>query len=361
MGGMKTRGDWAERETWLGGFVRLTARGKPTFIIEKRIGGRLFKVSTRCHTEDAAVKELAKFENNPRGYRPGAIAGLMMTKELVIEYVNWQMAPAPIGAGNSRAWAKDCGRYLFDWGDAIDACDLRHLTSPDVKKMLKTWNTSAASRVVALKGFYSWLRKERGLVKHHEDPMPDVSIPERQAAKETATGARDVPFARVQKVYRHLRKDVRDILLLLSGTGWHLSEVRRFAEAGEIRKDPTGKHLAVLVTFHKRKEKAVAGLVHRAHLGAAKRLRAAGGLLSDSTLAQVMRWANTKAGIDRKTERPVYLGDMRHNVGTWAIEAGDDIRDVARAYNHESEKMLRRHYVRHAVPRATVTTKVLKG
>lgn len=358
---MKSRGDWADRQTWLGGFVRNTSRGKPVFIIEKRIGGHLFKVSTRCHTEAAAVGELKKFEANPRAYRPGSMAGLQMTKELVAEHVDWQLSPKPLGPQNSRGWALGCGNLLADWLIALDERDLRHLAATDVKAMLKTWTTSLPARVVALKGFYSWLRKEKGALKHHEDPMPDVSIPERRAAKETQTGARDVPFDRVQKVYRHLRADVRDILLLLTATGWHLSEVRRFVEHGEIRKDPAGKHLAVLVTFHKRGEKAVAGLMHRKHVEAAKRLRASGSMLSDSTLAQVMRWANTKAGIDRKKERPVYLGDMRHSVGTWAIEAGDDIRDVARAYNHESEKMLRRHYVRHAVPRATVTTRMLKG
>jgi hypothetical protein len=358
---MKTSGDSVEtagRERWLGGFVRRTVRNKPVFVIEKRIGGRLFKASTRCHTEDAALRELRKFEANPFAYRPGA-AGLVLTKELVLEHVDWQMAPAPLGAENSRAWALSCGNFLVAWLEALDGRDLRHVSSTDVKALLKTWTTSLPARIVALKGLYTWLRKEKGVLKHHEDPMPDVRIPERHAAKETATGARDVPFDRVQKVYRHLRRDVRDVLFLLTATGWHLSEVRRFAEAGEIRKDPTGKHLATLVTFHKRREYAVAGLVHQEHLEAAKRLRAAGTMLSDSTLAGLMRSANRKAGVARD-ERQVYLGDMRHSVSTWAIEAGDSMENTAKALNHSGEKMLRRHYVRHAVPRATIKVRVLK-
>jgi integrase len=349
------------RPRWLGGFIRETANGKPVYVIEKRISGALFKVSTRRHTEDAAMRELRRFEADPGGYDPTRTADtLTMTPELVMEHVDWQMTPRPAGRGNSRQWALECGNFLKGWLEALGGRDLRRVSSIDVKHLLKRWETSLPARVVAIKGFFSWLRKEKGLLKHHEDPMPDVRIPERHAAKETLTGARDVPFQRVQKVYRHLRKDVRDILLLLSGTGWHLSEVRRFATNGEIRKDPTGKHLATLVTFHKRKEKAVSGIMHREHLDAAKRLRAAGTMLSDSTLAGLMRKANRRAGI-KPDERPVYFGDMRHNVSTWAIEAGEDIGVTAKAFNHTSEKMLRQHYVRHAVPRATIKTRVLKG
>lgn len=349
------------RRPWLGGFVRDTKRGKPIYVIEKRIHGALFKVSTRRHTEDGAMRELRRFEADPGNYdATGAVDVLKMTPELVLEFVDWSMAPKPAGRGNSRDWAMSCGRILRDWLRALGGVDLRRVKATEhIKPALRTWTTSIPARVVVLKAFYSWLRKEKGVVKHFEDPTPDVRIPERNAAKETATGARDVPFARVQAVYAHLRADVRDILLLLTGTGWHVSEVRRFAESGEIRKDPTGRHLATLVTFHKRKEKAVAGLVHQEHVDAATRLREKGAMLSPNTLAGLMRQANRAAGI-KDDERRVFFGDMRHSVGTWAIEAGDDIRDVARAYNHESEKMLRRHYVRHAVPRGTVTTRVLQ-
>jgi len=147
-------------------------------------------------------------------------------------------------------------------------------------------------------------------------------------------------------------------ILVLVGTGWHLSEVTRFAESGEIRKDPTGVHLATLVTWHKRKEKAVSGVTKRAHLEAAKRIREGGQLLGRSRLAFLMRRACRDAGLPK--EEWFGFGDMRHSVSTWAIESGDDIRDVARAFNHESEAMLRQHYVRHAVPRGTVSTRVLK-
>lgn len=351
-----------KRPVWLGGFIRVTARGKRVYVIEKRIGGVLFKASTRKHTEDAAIKEFRKFEADPGGYDPTKSAdSLIMTPELVLEHVDWQTAPRPAGLGNDHEWALTCGSFLKAWLEAYGNRDLRRVTAVDIKQMLRRWKTSVPNRVSALKGFYSWLRKEKGLLKHHEDPTPDVPIPGRRAAKETETGARDASFEKVQRVYAHLREDVRDILLLLSGTGWHVSEVRRFVTNGEIRKDPTGKHLATLVTFHKLREHAVSGLTHPEHLEAARRLREKGYMLSRKHLATLMLKANIAAGIDPETERPVYLGDMRHSVGTWAIEDGEDIAATAKAFNHTSEKMLRRHYVRHAVPRATIKTRVLKG
>jgi integrase len=337
------------RPQWLGGFIRKTKAGRPTYVIEKRINGQLFKVSTRCHTLDAAVKELARFEVDPGGY----IKRLVMTVDLVLEYRTWQLDER----GNSHEWAHTSANLLMDWLEALGDVDLRKLTAVAVKEKLRGWETSRPARVTALKGFFTWLRKERGLLKHHEDPMPDVRIPERKSAKEQGR-ARDVPFKTALAVYRHLRADVRDVLQLLSGTGWHLSEVGRFAEKGEIRKDPTGKSKAVLVVWHKRKEDSVTGLSNPLHIAAAKRLREQGWILSRGRLAELMRLANDAAGVP-EGER-LHFGDMRHCVGTWSVELGEDMRDVARAFNHESEKMLRRHYVRHAVPRATIKTRPLR-
>jgi integrase len=347
----------ATREPWLGGFIRRTGTGKPVFVIEKRIGGAYFKVSTRCHTKTAAERELARFEMDPTGYRPGAmVAGetVKFTAELITEYRDHLTA-----AGNTVEWAQENGRLLADWQEQLGHVDLRRVGATEhVKPALKAWSTSLPARVTVLKGLYTWLVKEKGVVKHAENPMPAVRIPERRSAKQ-GVGPRDVPFDRVQLVYPHLRADLRDVLLLLSGTGWHVSEVRRFATAGEIRKDPTGKHLAVLVTWHKRREYAVAGLMHPEHLEAARRIREAGHIVSRNVLAAHMRKACDAAGLPEGAPERVFFGAMRHSVATWAIEAGDEMLNVARAFNHTSEKMLRQTYVRHAVPRGTVKTRVL--
>jgi len=350
---MKTaRGDNVERPKWLGGFIRFTKAGKPTYVIERHWRGGYFKASTRCHTEKAALVELARFEEDPESYVAGGRDRLLMTPELVIEY-----RAHLLDRGNTYDWAKDCANMLSDWLEAIGGRDLRRLdVGRDIRPALALWKHSLPARIVAMKGFMSWLRKDKGLLKHSEDPMPDVRIPKRQSSRLTAP--RDVPFDRVQLVYKHLREDVRDILQLLAGTGWHLSEAIRFAHDGDIRKDPTRKHLAVLVTWHKRKEHAVSGLTDPAHVAAARRLREKGTTLGRSRLNFLIKRACRDAGLPK--DEWFGFGDMRHSVSTWAIEAGEDMAHVAKAFNHTSEAMLRGHYVRHAVPRATIKTRVLK-
>jgi integrase len=348
----KTRGDsGGDRPKWLGGFIRFTKAGRPTYVIERHWRGGYFKASTRCHTEKAALSELARFEEDPESYVAGGRDVLRMTPELIMEYRAHQ-----INKGITYEWANDVARLLGQWLVALDGRDLRKLKATEhIKPALVNWKSQPA-RVVALKGFFTWLRKDRGLLEHAEDPMPDVRIPKRESSR--YTGPRDVPFDRVQRVFRALREDVRDVLQLLVGTGWHLSEAIRFATTGEIRKDPTGKHLAVLVTWHKRKEHAVSGLMKREHLEAAKRIRAGETMLGRSRLAYLMRRACRDAGLPK--DEWFGFGDMRHSVSTWAIEAGDTIENTAKAFNHASEAMLRGHYVRHAVPRGTVKTRTLR-
>lgn len=349
----KSTGDRVTKQKWLGGFIRMTKSGRPTYIIEKHIHGAYFKVSTRRNTERGAIEEFERFEVDPAAYVAGLVDALPMTPELVMEYRAWQIGEK----GNLTETANWNASMLRDWLKALSGKDLRRVSATkDIKPALAAWKTSRAGRIVALKGFYSWLRKEKGLVQHHQDPMPDVRIPKGGSSRETAP--RDHPYKLVMRVYRCLREDVRDILQLLVGTGWHLSEVIRFASTGEIRKDPTGKHRAVLVTWHKRREKAVSGLMKVAHVEAAKRIRAKGYTLGRSRLAFLMRRANYDAGIPKGQE--VFFGDMRHTVSTWAHEMGEDIENTAKAFNHTDAKMLRQHYVRHAVPRATIKVKVLR-
>lgn len=350
----KRRGDnvKGEREQWLGGFVRYTRAGRPTYIIERHWRGGYYKASTRCHTEAGALKELALFEADPGSYVAGGRGPLFLSLELIREFRDWQLE-----RGNTYEWAKDCAVMLGGWTLALgDRADLRRLKAVDVKTALATFNGGQPARIVALKAFYSWLRKEKNLVEHHESPMPDVRIPKRQTSRLTAP--RDVPVERAMLVYRHLREDVRDVLQLLAATGWHQSEAIRFATSGEIRKDPTGKSLATLIVWHKAKEKAISGITKRQHLEAAKRVRARGESLGRSRLHFLISRACRDAGLPK--EEWFGFGDMRHSVATWAIEAGESIENTAKHANHTTPKMMRQHYVRHAVPRAIIKTKVLR-
>lgn len=354
-----SRGDraaTAQREKWVGGFVRRSARGVPTYVIEKRVAGVYWKVSTRCHTERAAMKELERFEAGPSAYVPGAVVAepLELTDTLILEHVEWQERVR----GNTRGWAKECGRVLCDWAEDLGGVDLRTVAASDVQAILRGRDTSKPARVIALKGFMRWLRTVKGLLKHHEDCMPDVPIPRGAPSKRD----RAVQLDRVERMAEHLAASTEshaamllDVLQVLVGTGWHLTEVMRFAKAGEVREDPTGQHLGVLVTWHKRKEWASTFAQHQEQLDAARRLRARGGLPSDTTLHKHWGLACDAAGVER-----FGLGDLRHSTATWATEAGTAPGDVSRALNHSSPKTTRQHYIRHSIPLGVMNVRRLR-
>jgi integrase len=146
-----------------------------------------------------------------------------------------------------------------------------------------------------------------------------------------------------------------DTLTLLQGTGWHVSEVRRFVLNGEIREDPTGRFLAVLVTWHKRKEAASSFAQNTETLEAAKRLKQLPRLFSNNTHAMRMEWACKEAGVPRFD-----LGDMRHSVATGAAEDGTDQMEIAKALNHSTPKTTRDYYVRHRLPLGVMKVRPLR-
>lgn len=347
---------------WAGGFVWRSKTGVETFVIERHLGGHYFKISTRCHDETAALAESARFELDPFAYRPGLIAGkLSMTAELVNEHLAWQLETK----GNTKEWVGICRSALADWAEDFDGLDLRSLTSHGhIKPALRSRKSIHHHRVASLKGFFKWLRVEKGLLKHAEDATLDVPIPKQRSSRLTAP--RDVPIGDVRKVRAFFaretsnprenkaRAQMRALLELLAGTGWHVSEARRFAQSGEIRPDPTGRHLAIAVTWHKRKEAAATWLQHTEALEAAQHLQGLR-VFSGYTLAARMRQACEAAKV------PFFgLGDLRHSVATWAAEDGTEQEQIAKALNHSSSRTTRGHYIRHRIPLGVMKVRALR-
>jgi hypothetical protein len=50
---------------WEGGYIRQDKRGRDVYVIRRKVRGKAFKVSTRCHTARAALEHLARFEADP--------------------------------------------------------------------------------------------------------------------------------------------------------------------------------------------------------------------------------------------------------------------------------------------------------
>ena len=332
---------------WPGGHIRRGKR-RDVYVIERRVGGVHFHVSTRASSLTAAMKHLERFEADPDGYRPAdGRVGLPLTADLILEYRQHQL-----DKGLSPEWAKEVARHLSHWADDLAGKDLLKLDlQRDVKPCLLR-RGSKVGRINALKGFFRWLRKEKGLVKHHQDVTLDLAAPKGRAAK--VSKPKNVELDRVKKIAAYLQPHVLDVLILQMGTGWHISEVRSFAKRGQIHEPSGGDVLAVLATEHKGGRVTRTPLRALEHVEAARRIQKRGGIVSNNTLAHHTKRAAVAAGVE-----PMTLGTMRHSVSTWAIEGGARMGEVAEFFGHRSPNTTADHYANAKVPTVGVPVHTL--
>jgi integrase len=335
---------------WLGGYVSLADSGAKTYVIERSVAGERFHISTRCRSERAALKHLERFETDARAYRDNGVAGMeaeegiYLTAELVLAYRDWMLTrPRP----STRKHANEMAHRLADWADDLSGVDLRKVTLRDhLKRALARREGSHQHRIIAIKGLYSWLRKERGLLTSGQDSTLDLAVP--QATPEKHRRRKAVPIEVVRKVLELLAPAYRDCLLLLANTGWHVTELARFASQPESRiAAGAGEVLAVLQVRHKTGDTTRTPLVSGAALDAAKRIRQRGCLPRklNGTLKDACRLAKVS---------PFGAGVLRHSVATWAIESGTPADRVAEFLGHKSKSTTLRFYADVAVPSAVV-------
>jgi hypothetical protein len=347
-----------QRKTWLGGYVRQGKRG-PTYVIERWVGGVHFHVSTRCRTERAAMKQLERFEVNPAGYHPIETEApkLEITPELVDEFRTWMLTrkkPA------SKDWTDTVVRFLADWAEDLEGKDLRDISIQlDLEPVLDRRRTSRKHRIETIKSFCTWLRQRKGLLTKAEDRTLDLPVPQDDAAKTKRRRVVDQQWIPV--IMAKLPKVSADILLLQTGTAWHISEVRRFASIGEIVRPKSGTPLAVLVTPHKSGELTRTPIVHAEHLAAAERLLGAKVPSKESLVTHMkkaceeVRAEQARLGIPPKERMPHFrLGVMRHSVLTWAVEMGATPQQASEFAHHRSQATTNKFYIDIAVPTVTV-------
>lgn len=318
------------RRKWLGGYVRQGKKGQ-VFVIERWLHGVHHHVSTKCRTERAALRELEKFEANPTGYSPHAVSRreqLVLTPELVDEYERWQRNVKR----TTRSHARDCARYLEAWMLEFAGRDVRTLSLHEhIKPALGAWRTARHNRIVALKGFTAWLRREKGLLTRAEDPTLDLQVPPSRPEKlrRRKAIAREV----VEATLPHLRPDVRDLVVLLAATGLHVSEVRRFVDSGELYAPAEHQQdvVANLSVVHKSGRLHTVALTRDA-LDAAQRLKASG-IPSHSVV-----WFDTRAACDKAGVPHWNVGSLRHSVATWLAEAGVPLAAISEQLGHRDPR-----------------------
>jgi integrase len=342
------------------GYLHKQKNGLSLFIIEKMINGRRYHVSSGAHSMKAARVQLERFEADPSRYDPRGDAGerVRLSSGLIEEWEAYQLAK-----GNTPVYVRDQARKVGMWAVKLRGADLRSLTLRHLREGLQGLSATK-HRIIAIKSFFSWLRTEKGLVTTAQDATLDLKVP--QAEPEKRRRRKVVPWESVEKVLAHLAAQAeldrwrpkgqgdriapgldaerrRDCLLLLTATGWHVTELQRFIRGGEVVRQASGSVMAVLIVRHKGGELARTPVTHREHLDAAERLRASG--KAPRFLEKRHRAVCVAAGVP-----PFGLGVMRHSVATWAVEAGATPDAVARFLGHKDKRTTERFYVDVAVP-----------
>lgn len=338
----------ADRERWPGGYIR-----GGIFVIEKRIRSVKFHVSTHCTSLRGALKQLERFEADPRGYRPdGPDRGepLVMTQKLIDRFYAWHEPTV------THTWARNVRSLLIDWSNHFKGDDLRALNLiRDIKPHLAE-KKQRHHRAKAIKVFFGWLRAEEGLITREQDVTLDLAIPILPPAQNTKPKA--VPWKAVVAVAAHLPAHVRDVLDFLAVTGWHVAEVRRFAVGGTIRaRNPIDEPevIAVIGTVHKSGGKHFTAIVHQELLDVAERIRKRGRIIDNGRLRKHMLRAAETAGVE-----PFQLGSLRHSVATWLTQAGIGLADSARYLGHDSPTTTKRHYVNGEVAAIVLPSRALR-
>lgn len=328
--------------SWLGGYIRHDAKGRKVYVIRRMVAGVRYEVSTRCTTERAALAELERFEADPGGYRPGgeSLDAIYLDAKLASRYLAWCKERE-----TSTDWLRKKRSFLAWWAQALKGVDLRRARlDRDIMPALDKAR-NRRQRIAVLKHVYSWLRTEEHRITTQEDPtFGRLKAPQAKAAQVELSKV--VPLATIDAIRPHLSDTYRDALDLLCGTGWHVTELHRFAKGGACVEAVGLREGAVAilqVPLHK------SGAPHRTAVSApvkevAARVLARGGL-SPSNFHRAIHLACDAAGVPRFGP-----GQLRHSVATWAVEQGADLPSVSTFLGHKSMATTKRFYATHATP-----------
>lgn len=325
--------------TWDGGYIREDSKGRDVYYIRKRVEGKLYDVSTRATSSSAAEAQWKRFQQNPEAFRPsGSFSGdLRLGAELIHGFLTWSR----FEKGNTAKWVNDQGRALKWWTEKLGAVDLRRVHTNELVDVLDK-TTARKQKIATLKTLCAWLIEVRHRLEAKEDPTAGLLVP--QARPEQWTSPKTFTQAQFLSMRKHLVQPWRDAADVLAGTGWHSSELERFAAGGTVERHPLEQGFVLSCP------RAKSGEPHRTAVSdevakAGKRLR--GAAYDYFEFRKALRTACQAAGMRAATVQP---GTFRHSVATWAINSGANPAAVAAFLGHKSAQTTRRFYATHAVP-----------
>jgi site-specific recombinase XerC len=353
------------QEKWTGGYIHVTKAGRKSFVILRRVDGRLYERSTGASSEATALQQLARFEADPEGYTPAplAAAALHLDRALAKLFLTWSLEEKK----NTPEWVREQRRVLAWWATKLKGKDLRRLDLKlDVLPPLKK-QKARGQRIAVLKTLFSWLRFEQHELNLAQDPL----VGQLRAPKtrpEQARRLKVIPLQDLIDVHRRLLRPYSDALELQVGTGWHMTEVRRWAMGqGDVEDLPAGREAEGSGVLRLDKHKN--GSVHRTVVGAsvleaARRLRANGKLSLQYYRRALAAAARSVTGERREKDAKagavaVHPGSIRHTVATYAKNTGVPIAVVGDFLGHDAPETTRKFYATHAIP-AKVSTPDLR-
>jgi integrase len=347
-------------DVWEGGYIRVDSRGKKTFIIRRSIGGERYEVSTRVGTWRGAMEQLKRFEANPAQYTPGGDAprdALLMTQDLVQKFLDWSRDEKK----NSHTWRWTQAWALKWWGEKLAGLNLRGGVSlaEHITPALAAEPKNKHHRIAVLKAFFAWLRKVRHEIEPKDDPtLQALAVPQsrpEQWKKDKVIPKRDYS-AVVKALDPKKQKHWRAALTVQLATGWHVTEVIRFAQGGSIEAHPRKKS-SVLLCPQTKGGNMLRTEVSAVAIEAGKVLLAYGSFTwqaYNKAINEAIVTANEDLPEGEKIEA-FTPGRFRHTVATAAINAGEDPATVAAFLNHRDSRTTRRFYATHSVPKKVST------
>jgi integrase len=324
-------------EKWHGGRCWVS-KGTRVYHIYKMRNGRRYSVSTRCSNPKAAAREFERWELDPDNYQALGTDEVLITDKLV---EGFKLAGEAAGNSEGRVWKRE--HYMKWWKERLDGFDLRKLKPQDVYAKVKGEDNPETKKSI-LKTFVRWMVRE-GLLERAIDIQVQPAVPAQHTSPKLFSRERH------SKMVKALDPKYGDLLLILAGTGWHISELQRFAESGKIeypehQTDPMDSRYVLITPRHK------SGDIHKTEVSAKVEEAAVRvlerGAFNRVLLHRAMNKAAAKSeGKDKFVSYPPSW--YRHTVATWAIEKGADPAAVSVFLGHRHPATVKKFYITHAV------------
>lgn len=342
---------------WEGGRVSEDRKGRQRWVIDRQVNGRPFRITLKARSEQEARAQLARFDEDPRGFdstvrrgKAEASGAVTVDPERVEDYLKWQAEQ-----GRSAKYRKNLLVYLRWWDLKLQGQDLRSVTLADLQNKLRG-ETARKHRIIALKSFASWLRQVTGELPRAQDPTLDLVVPPPVAEKTRRT--KGYQLREIEQLYRAIEdQGVRDVILIQTKLGCHFTEVVRMADikATQVTEFRDQGEIAGTVVFrHKRGDDHTCS-VDAQTLAAIRRLRARGAPPDQTTIY----WAIRETCEAHKGWPEITQGELRHTLATQGPVVGQSVRpvtggaplaDVAEVLGHRDARTTRTFYRGATVP-----------